>query len=61
MDHHGTVYTLPIVGPNLLQLLGKTPTTYQANLLHIQRKFIIGTADECPKRDLQITKAAMLR
>ena len=46
---------------HLLQLLGKTPTTYQANLLHIQRKFIIGTADECPKRDLQITKAAMLR
>ena len=48
MDYHGTVYTWPIVGSNLLQLLGKTLTTYQANLLHFQRKFIIGTADERP-------------
>lgn len=55
----GTVYVLPDVARNLLQCIETFPTAYQANNLHIHRKFVMGTADGSPKKDLVLTRAAM--
>ena len=58
-EPEGTVYSLPTVTPGKLQCIEATPTAYQANLLHVHRKFVVGTADGSPKRDLILTTAAM--
>lgn len=57
----GTVYKLPEVGRGVLQCIETGPTAYQANNLHIQRKFVLGTVDGSPKKDLVLTRAAMLK
>jgi hypothetical protein len=44
-----------------LQCVETVPTAYQTNNLHIHRKFVLGTADGSPKKDLQLTRAAMLK
>ena len=55
----GTVYALPEIDRNLLQCVETVPTAYQANNLLIHRKFVMGTADGSPKKDLVLTRAAM--
>ena len=50
---------MPVIGRNLLQCVEIPPTPYQANNLNIDRKFVMGTADGSPKKDLVITRAAM--
>ena len=53
------MYVLPEIGRNLLQLVETVPTAYQANNLLIHRKFVLGTADGSPKKDLVLTRGAM--
>ena len=50
---------MPVIGRNLLQCVEIPPTPYQANIMNIDRKFVMGTADGSPKKDLVITRAAM--
>ena len=56
---HGTVYSNPVVDRKLLQCIETEPTPYQTNNLNIDRKFVLGTADGSPKKDLVLTRAAM--
>jgi hypothetical protein len=58
----GTVFVIPKdVDPSILQFVEVPPSPFQRNNRSIDRKFILRTGNDAPKKDLVVTKAAMPR
>jgi hypothetical protein len=56
----GTVFVVSSnLDPSILQFCEVPPTAFQRNNRNIERKFILKTGNDTPKKDLVVTKAAM--